>query len=444
MMLQKAASRSGERVYFAVVTTLGFLVRLGWVLRVHNRPVSDFASYQAVAVGLFHGRHTTLYGYQGVGYPTFLSLIYRAAGSTDIICAKLANVVLATLTLVAIWFILKQFFHRGGPLRWSYLAITFFPHYIAYTGTLGTEVLFTGLFTAIVLLQVSRFDNRLRYPLVGILIGLAALTRSNFIAYPLLLLIIEWLHGRKLKNALVFGLISAIFMGAALSPWIYYNYRRYDRFILTSYNAGMVLFINNNSENRTGSYMNPNRIIMPTEFKKQMKRLESNLPERDQMMKKAAAGWIVKHPGQFCKLGFLRVGNTFYKAWDMDGAWTMNDIDISRQSLWRQRLYNDSYALIADLIDVLSIFSLLFMLGGLVQIVRGLCGRNTELGYGLLIPFFNTLFFGATVFVFEGQPRYIFPILFLMVAAAVSIVRTVYGRLRGEGSLSGNCHYKQY
>lgn len=114
-------------------------------------------------------------------------------GSNDIILGKILNVIFSSITLIIILNILLKVFHNKKLIYITLFIITFLPNYIAYDNVLGSEVLITLLLSIVIYLELCNFNNKFRYAIIGLFIGLATLTKPFFIMYPVIIAITEWL-----------------------------------------------------------------------------------------------------------------------------------------------------------------------------------------------------------------------------------------------------------
>ena len=140
--------------------------------------------------------------------------------------------------------------------------------------------------------------------------------------------------------------------------------------------------------------------------------------ELDDILKKEAYRWIGENPLEFLKLGFLRLQETYFKgAWDIR-LWAMNELpslsDPEEEHSYRRSL-SFFYSLSDVLIYLLSSFGLLFMLVNIAPIARSVFRWEINLPERILIPTINLAFFVLIVFAFEGQARYNYPVLYLLI-----------------------------
>jgi hypothetical protein len=412
--------------FFIITTLVALIARIIWILYIPNEPISDFAVYQNIAVGLANGNVLPEFGYQGMGYPAFLSVFYWIFNSSNIIIAKWLNVILSILTLIFIFFTLKKFLKNSYLIGITYLVIAFLPNHIAYTSVLGTEVLTNFLFSMIIFIQISTLSIKYKYPLLGFVIGLATLTKPYFLAYPLLLMVIEWLNKKDWKQTILIGLVTFIVLQVTISPWTIYNYQRYGKIVSVSSNGGVVLYLNNNDDNKWGHYINPNDVTKTPEFERKLNATDPKTPAQDEVFKEEAINWIKNNPTKFIRLGKLRVNNTFLTtSWDIP-QYTMNGIDLNNISAKNLRAYTIVYTVLNQFLHYMTLIGFVYVLYKGLEIFLSLFSLKKRLDYYDLIPALNIAMFVAIPFVFEGQPRYNFPVLFLLIISMVSFFSLIY------------------
>lgn len=429
--------------YVFFIFIVGLYLRIWYINNVSTNPVFDFQTYQEIAVNIFsnlgHTWKGTPIAFQGMGYPTVLGIIYKFVGSSDVMIAKKFNVFLSMLTLVFVYLILIKVTKRKFVIYTTYTITALLPNYIAYNNVIGTEVFFTLLFVLIILTQVYDFDYRMKYPLLGIFIGVAALTKPFLMAYPVVIAFIDWMKNKEIKKAGVLFIVTFILMTLVITPWTYRNYKEFGRMIPISYNSGYVLYINNNAYNTTGAWMPLEAVKAPQKVKKEVasilqKKHVKVAHEIEPIIKKQAKSWIIENPIEFFKLGSLRIHQTFFKgAWDLE-AWTSNDTKkIDEQyKKWEkeeQRFYlrdkNFSRAMKDIVVYILNSFGIIYMLTSIKPILVAFFKKDYKLNYELLIPAVNTAFFIAVDFVYEGQTRYNFPLLFIFAMSMAVMIDQV-------------------
>jgi hypothetical protein len=422
--------------YIAFITFLGIYLRLWWINNIPTKPIYDFETYQEIATNIFNHLGHSFRGepiaFQGMGYPMVLGFVYRLVGNNDLYTAKMFNVVLSILTLILIFFILIKLTHRRFIVYTAYTFAALLPNFIAYNNVISTEVFITFILTAALFLQLYTFDPRIRYPLLGALIGVAALTKPFFMAYPVVIAVAVWLKGKDIKKTAILFATVFLCMALTVAPWTYRNYQKFGRFIPVSYNSGYVFYVNNNANNTTGAWMPLSEIYASPELRAKMDsilnhgaRSEKLAHELEVIFKPEAKEWIQENPWEFTKLGLLRLNATFFSgAWDIE-AWTANEFK-EKQDWWTEIEYlrsANAFRAVTDfVINLLSAFGFMYVLLNVKNILWGLFKKDETLNDLITIPTLNIAFFIAIYFVFEGQARYNFPVLFFLILATVVIL----------------------
>ncbi len=234
-----------------------------------ERVISDMAAYDRAAVALLHqeplGVHTAekyLFHplgsdtYHPPGYYYFLAAIYAVAGHHYWV-VRVVQAVLDTMTCLLVYRLGKDVAGETvGLLSGALVAV--YPPFILYTGVLLTETLSMFLLVAAAALVLhfseSNVPWRWRSMLgAGILLGLAALTRSVLLVMvPVILVWALWMGPRwpGYKSALGYGLALVAPVILVIAPITVRNYQLHERFILISTNGGVNFFLGHGGTER--------------------------------------------------------------------------------------------------------------------------------------------------------------------------------------------------
>jgi 4-amino-4-deoxy-L-arabinose transferase-like glycosyltransferase len=315
--LWQFGERLDQKRFLLIVLAGAFLLRLLWVLYVPYEPTSDYLWYHQRAIDLSQGQ---VYGVNGqpsafwpVGYPFFLSLIYRVFGAR-LIFGQLVNILLGCLS-VYLTFLLAQRFFSERIARAAALIMALFIGQIYYTALLCSEILSQTLFLLGLYLGLRAVAEKrplLWLLLSGLCTGLGVLARPVVgVIVPALLLV--WLFQRV---GLVRSLVSAALVSLALcltiAPWTIRNYRVFHQFVPVSTNAGIGFWWGNNL-NATGSF----HLYDYAESQELM-----NLPgetERNRESFRRGFAFIRQHPLQWAKL-LVKKPYYLYES-DEQGLW---------------------------------------------------------------------------------------------------------------------------
>ncbi len=432
-------SNPADLVLLAVVLPAAWLLRQWWIETIPTEQLYDFSTYYEVAVNISQGMGYTFLGqpiaFQGMGYSILLGYFLRFMGDTSELTAKYFNVLLSMwtilMTYLIAWRMSPKRFVRLGAL----LFMAFMPHQIAYTNAIGTEILSAALLSTLMLVQCSGdlLKGRIQWPLAGALTAALALTKPFYLAYPVAVLFYEWLTRKDLKRGLAGALVAALVMVLIVAPWTYRNYRHFGRIIPVSYNSGLVLYLNNNADNTHGGYMPLDQIKATPELEARIAehlengaksiKLASDL-ELD--LKPAAQAWIKENPGEFAKLGIIRVHSTFFNgSWDVD-AWTMNEyktLETERTEVETLR-HLAFFGSVNDIVlAVLGGTALLYFLTYLPLFFRALFSLKRVISWQAALLMLPVGYNGLVILIYEGQPRYNFNLLFVFVLVAVLVAQ---------------------
>lgn len=430
---------------------LSFILKLIWIIKVPLTPIYDFETLYNVAVNLHNGLGFTLNGYpwgfQSYGYPMILSWFFNLIGDGSIFAAKFFNVVCSTLTLPLIYLILKKYLSNKKIIIACFLLAAFLPNHIIYNNVLGTEILSTLLFAGILcfVLYGDKFDTRINYLIKGILCGVLSLIKPFFLAYPIALIFIYFVKDKRtiLKSAIFLILGTSLI----IIPSIIKNYKAFGEIIPVSYNGGYVLYINNNSENSKGGWMDASGVRATDELKEKLAEVgyEYDVPhdiEKTQILRNpkiskilqsAAIKWIVKNPFEFISLGFLRLVNVFFSGASDVSLWGFEN--LGQMTISQSKLFKIFMGISNTLIYVISFSYLVILFTNLKRIF------SKKLGLNMLTLIWSVAFFYAVYFVFEGQARYNFPVLFLLIVC-IGLVWEKYIGVIGEKTDNGKDNKK--
>jgi hypothetical protein len=429
-----------DLLYFSVILTVGILLRLLWVVIIPCFPVSDFSYYYQVATTIGQGDGVTAGGkavvFAPMGYPIILGLFFMLVHSNNLLGAQLLNVFMSTLTMIASFMIFRRLVPEDKRVaNFAITLLALYPQYIAYNNIVGTEVVFTLLFSAIILLQLTKIRNEIKIPLLGILLAVASLVKPFFIAYPVVIGIIEWIKLRDKRQALVTTGLVALTMIIAIAPWTYRNYLNFKMFIPVSSNSGYVLYVNNNNVNDYGGWLPIESIPKTREFKKALAEYGysdkkegtpeggkvTSEPNIDRLLRGEAIRWITTHPFRFATLGFIRIYNAFFTGGSDIRDWAMAGAFPNRGPMLN-RLINLFIASSTWMTLFLSINGFIYFFFNFKPVLSAIIRRDEVIKERYYVPVLNLVFFIALFFVFEGQPRYGYPLFMLFVFNAANIL----------------------
>jgi hypothetical protein len=157
-------------------------------------------------------------------YPAFLAVIYELAGLGfgRFLAARLAQGALGALLAPLAYFAARAFFPgEERAARYAAWAVALYPILILFPLALATENLFFVLVlaSAFALARTSEHRSLGDFALAGVLLGLAALTRSIILLSAGLAVLWVWFVLRERRGAL----IVAVSLVLTIAPWLIRN-----------------------------------------------------------------------------------------------------------------------------------------------------------------------------------------------------------------------------
>ena len=408
------------------IIILSTILKVWWINNIPLTPLYDFETFYKVAVNLYNGEGFTLNGYpwafQSYGYPLMLSIFFRIVRSSSIFTAKVFNVICSTLTLPFIFLIFNKVFNKKSIVWLCFIVFAFLPNNLIYNNVLGSEILSVLLFSIIICMNLYMIEKYKIWNFIiqGFLIGILSLVKPFFMAYPIVLIFIYFIKNKELKNTAIIGVSLIVGFMFVMVPSTIKNYMAFGKAFPISYNGGYTLYINNNSMNVRGTWMNAFKVPASEEFKQELRDVGfeydvDHETEKTQNLRNAYSGdifkkeaikWIISHPAEFISLGCLRIVNVFFDGASDVQLWGFEN--LGQMTIMQNRLFKVFMGVANSIIYVIST-SFIFVL---VLNIKRIFTKKAELS--LLIVTWSTLFFYAVYFVIEGQARYNFPTLFML------------------------------
>jgi 4-amino-4-deoxy-L-arabinose transferase-like glycosyltransferase len=247
--LRSLADRHGGP---AVLAALAAIVLLGLALRVGSalepldvRPGSDSAVYASVAEQLYEHQRFAIPGAASPydwspGAPLLYAGVYYATGGVHPGAARLVQALLGALTIVLIYLIGRRL---AGPLAGLIGALLFavYPVAIFFTGKLMSEPLATCTLAGAVLSFLWAGDKgrpAWAWALPGVLLGLTAFARPEYLAFVLVFAILA-----LIRRGLLPAVVLAVAFALPVVPWIAHVSGAEGRFVPISTGGGKALFI---------------------------------------------------------------------------------------------------------------------------------------------------------------------------------------------------------
>lgn len=391
-----------ENRFYLISMLVALILCILWVAFVKTVPYSDFDYYYGLAKQIANGGN---FGdtYTSVGYSIVLGYVFMIFGKS-ILVGEIFNLLLTIISYFLMYSLLKKINISEIKRKMIFFIFIFFPANIFYNSLLGTEILFTMLLLLITNIYFS--NNKFKYIFVGILAGAETMIKPGFFVFFFAVFLVEIIKNKKLIKPALHALIVLVLTGVVVSPMIYRNTKLIGEFTGVSNNGGIVLYINNNSQNTKGRWMPAadveNSIVLTKEYKK------ANMTEKNHMLSKAAKKWIKSHPVQFLVLGFKRLINVYFVGDDI--LFTYNKAGLSQGLQSMLLMYTNLIRNVIFLVGIIAIIAYS------IKVIRMLIKRRSnELDSFSLYALIVFYMFTAMYFITEGQGRYAFPFIFIVI-----------------------------
>jgi 4-amino-4-deoxy-L-arabinose transferase-like glycosyltransferase len=215
------------------------------------RLVMDETQYQEIAVNLVEGRGFMIYdrptSWRPPLYPFALSLVYRVAGTTDPMAARVFQVALSLINLALVYLLGRRLFGERTAVA-AALVFALYPSLLFYNNHLLTEVLFTCLLTLTAYCLARYLDSARAVFLAaaGAALALTVLTRE--VLWPMVGVmalgaghVTGWRVGAWSRHVLALG--AALLL--LVTPWAIRNTLLQGTPTFVATNGGVVLYEGN-------------------------------------------------------------------------------------------------------------------------------------------------------------------------------------------------------
>jgi 4-amino-4-deoxy-L-arabinose transferase-like glycosyltransferase len=247
----KESSQRTRQILFSILA-LAFLIRIAAVPLAHRGGyISDEKEYIFLAHQLNEGKgfvdSNGEYSIKVPAYPVVMALCFRLWPSS-LILPFLIGALAATLSIYVGYLLALRIWQNDSTALWSAGFMAFFPPLVLYGGLLMTESLFILLVLLMLLLahRLCRDDSYLLHLLLGIVAGVAVLTRAAAFGLFPVLLVLLWIERRK-SGLPSRGLLVAFGVWCiVLLPWSVRNYSVHQEIIPVSTFGGRAVLTGSN------------------------------------------------------------------------------------------------------------------------------------------------------------------------------------------------------
>ncbi len=174
-------------------------------------------------------------------YPLFLATVYFLFG-INTLAYFIPQTLLGALTCCLIYLIAEELFNNKVAIM-SGLMLAFYPDLVFWTYMIRTETLFIFLLVFVfwLLLKKGVEQNYLYAVVIGIVIGLACLTRITIFYFIPIIVVWKYLSYRENRpRVFLWLLILLISLSATLLPWAVRNYILFNHFTVITDEAGTI------------------------------------------------------------------------------------------------------------------------------------------------------------------------------------------------------------
>jgi 4-amino-4-deoxy-L-arabinose transferase-like glycosyltransferase len=279
--LGRLVARHGKvaLVILAVIVAVGFGLRLDKVVNPHSNPGADALAYRALAESLYeegsYGANFRDPTDWSPGAPLLFAAGHHLSGGVNDGFARGLQALLGTAAILLIYLIALRLAGPGAVPLLAAAFVAVYPPFIHSVGSLMSEPVAIFLLPATILAFLWADQQRAAaWLLPGLLMGLTALVRPEYLFVALVLLVLVAARRTYLSGAWQGLACSGLFLLAAvlaIAPWTVRNHQELGRFVPITTGSGKALFVGTNlpadgeyqrlkailNEKSTGEYLEP-------------------------------------------------------------------------------------------------------------------------------------------------------------------------------------------
>ena len=251
------AERSRFGIQLAVIVALAAIVRVLVVVLVdpHVPPVGDASAYHLLANHLADGRgyirpfdftkfHLVVPTAEYPPLHPFVLSLFARLGARSVEAQRLGLTVIGSATVALVGLVGRQIAGtRVGVVAAGLAAIS--PMMFLPEATLMSEAIFVFLVTLALFLAgwIRTTPNLRAFAVLGLVLGLAALTRAEAAVLAILLLVplAVGASDASVRRRLALGAVGLVMVGAVMVPWAVRNQTTFHSFVPVSNNLGTAL-----------------------------------------------------------------------------------------------------------------------------------------------------------------------------------------------------------
>ncbi len=399
-------------VFAALVLRVAFVLLFGRTKVAFN----DTLFYQLVGMALAHGEGYRFINHQTVhwppGYAFVLGGVYSIFG-TSMRNALLLNSVLGAATTGLVYLVALRKLGRPTAIA-AAVAVALIPGQFLIADVALSETLYVFELVLFITLATLLRWRPWTWILLGVLAGLAALTRGEGFLFPVIVLGIFWTRATR-KQALGRAALVAVVMLLTVAPWTIRNAVVAHTFIPVATNASDTLWSGHNPTARGGPSYAPHSLL------RRARGPNFEVAEAS-LLRREAVQWAVHHPLQ--EVGLIPLKLMAWSGGDSNliRVWINATGQVPMQSTARS--FIGTGADIASSSLLVATIATVILFGRMLWRIPLLRGVLVLLA--LAIPLYG--------FVYYGNVRYrvpLEPFMVLAVAPAAVAVWAARGRLFG-------------
>ncbi|MBF0362323.1 MAG: hypothetical protein HQK49_15005 [Oligoflexia bacterium] len=295
--------------FVSTILIISFILRMSSILFFETYPTMDAYQYFMDGVKIAENNYfadAANTPYWPVGYKIFIGILFYFFPK-KIIVVQLSQAILHLIAEYLMYKIAFKISKNYFVSKITLLLLAIYPNHILYTGLIWSETLFFTIvllgFYLLLVCRVCRDKTSLLF-FNGLIWGAAALVRPVAMFYPFAFFAAFFLLRRvTVKICVKQLLIIYLAFFVILSPWVYRNYKLYDKFILISTNGSLVLFMTFVVDNDGNKF---DEMVKP----------RGNIDQKD--LSKYALNYMMENPYRTLKIIF-RSFKKLYKS-DFDGV----------------------------------------------------------------------------------------------------------------------------
>ncbi|MBF0290201.1 MAG: glycosyltransferase family 39 protein [SAR324 cluster bacterium] len=413
-----------------IYTTLGMIVflcaviRLSFVLNITEAPFSDMASREYIALKLLKGQQNDgffrSYYFHGLSY--YFAAIYYLFGVQNFLALRLANVLLALITTVALYACGRQLSGIRAGLIGAFL-FTFSHEMTFWSGKFSTEHLFVclSIFSLFFVIKAWKQPVFYWFFLAGIALGYSYIVRP-VLPFFLLFLLLGFIlfHPSQWRKRLLNGSLFCIGFLLVMAPWIIRGYENYGRFLPTSTGGWYVFVHQNNDVVKPGEFGGYE--VTDYYFKESRKRFDNEI-DASKWVQQEALTWVQTHPWRYLQLSLGRLKMLFVQ----NGIALSRTHPLELNFFWHSfyYLFHWNVGTYPGTIGGVAWLALLALLLLLIQLPSKLRSRRWHNIFFQMLPSFYFLGICSIHLLATATPRYraaLLSVVFLMIGVALDPV----------------------